>query len=138
MKKNISWETMISIIFAVIIILIIMFSIIKIVEYDNWLNYEYDKINYISILEKNTSNLIQKIDTSNLVEWDLFFLYKTWNEIQVFSWSENEDYKYINYLWEYTNTWSYNWVIYTRQCLVEKDSSEWQMIKCNIKEMIKK
>lgn len=138
MIKNIKWETIVSVLIIVVIISVVLISMIKIIEYDNELNFQYDKINYISLLEKNTNSLIEKVDTSELFEWDLFFLYKTEDEIKVISWVENQDYKYINYLWEYIHSWSYRWTIYTRQCLVEKDSEEWQMIKCSIRELIRK
>lgn len=138
MEKNLKWETIVSVIIVVVIISIIIISISKIIEYDNNLNYEYDKINYISMLEKNSNTLVNKVDTSNFLEKEIFYLFKSWSEIKAYSWTQNMDYKYINYLWEYVNSWSYNWAIYTRQCLVEKDSEEWQMIKCSIKELIRK
>jgi len=138
MIYNKKGETIVSIIITIVIIGLIMISISKIIEYDNNLNYEYDKINHISILEKNANILAKKINILNFEEWDLFFIYQTWSEIKAYSWIQNMDYKYINYLWEYINTWSYNWAIYTRQCLVEKKSIEWQMIKCSVKELIKK
>ncbi len=137
MKKNLHWETIVSIIILVIIISIALISMIKIIEYDNNLNFEYDKINYISLLEKNTNILIQKIDTSLFQEGDILFLYKTGNTITAFSGSENENYKYTNYLWEYVSTETYKWAIYTRQCLIENKSEEWQMIKCDLKELKK-
>lgn len=138
MKINKKWETIVSIIIVVVIISVVIISLIKIIEYDEKLNFEYSKINYTSVLEKNTISLVKWIDTSSFLENEVFYIYKTWSTIEAFSWVENKDYKYINYLWEYVNTWSYRWAIYTRQCLIEKDSEEWQMVKCSIKELIKK
>ncbi len=138
MKINKKWETIVSIIIVVVIISVAIISLIKIVEYDDKLKFEYDKINYTSILEKNTISLAKWVDTSNFLENEEFYIYKTWSLVSAFTWVENGDYKYINYLWNYVNTWSYKWAIYTRQCLIEKDSTEWQMIKCSIKELIKK
>lgn len=138
MIKNKNGETIVSVIIVVVIISIVTISMIKIVEYDNNLNFEQDKINYISLLEKNTNIMVNKIDTSNLLENEVFFINKNWTKIEVFSWVENQEYKYINYLWENVNSWSYLWAIYTRQCIIEKDSPEWQMIKCSIKELIRK
>lgn len=138
MKISKSWETIVSVIILVVIISVVITSIIWIIEYDSNQSYQYDKINYVSVLEKNTNTLIKKINTSTLTENDIFYLYKTGSQIYTFTWTANQDYKYINYLWEYVNTWSYNWAIYARQCLLQKDAIEWQVIKCSIKELIKK
>lgn len=111
---------------------------VKIIEYDNTLTLEYEKLNYTSLLENNTSKMIQKLDTQEFKEWDVFFLYKTGNTIEAFSGIENEEYKYINYLGEYVHSGSYKWLVYVRQCIIQKDTQEWQMIKCWVKELIKK
>lgn len=138
MKKNTHWETILSVIIIIIIISIILVWMVKIIEYDNTLTLEYEKLNYTSLLENNTSKIVQKLDTQDFKEWDVFFLYKTGSTIQAFSGVENEDYKYINYLGEYVHSGSYKWLIYSRQCIIQKDTQEWQMIKCWVKELIKK
>lgn len=138
MEKNISWETLVSILFLVIITSIVIISTLKIIEYDDNLNYEYDKVNYISILEKNSNLIANKIDYLNFLENETLYIYKSWNTIQAFSWIENQDYKYINYLWEHVNSWSYNWTIYERECLIKENDIEWKKIECLIKELIKK
>lgn len=132
------WETIISVVVIVAIISIVLVSLFKIIEYDNELNFQYDKTNYISVLEKNTNSLIKQIDTSLVKEKETFYLHKTESDIVALTGSENIDYKFINYLWEHINTGSYMWAIYSRFCLVEKDAPEWQMIKCSVKEMIRK
>lgn len=137
MKKNIKWETILSVVIIIVIISLALISLMKISEYDDNLNFEYDKINYISILEKNTITMIKKIDTSKIKENELIYIKKDTNSFQALTWTINETYKYINYLWENVSTWSYNWVFYTRQCLLEKDAIEWQIIKCSVKELIK-
>lgn len=132
------WETIISVVVIVAIISIVLVSLFKIIEYDNELNFQYDKTNYISVLEKNTNSLIKQVDTSNVKEKEIFYLYKNASDIIALTGSENIDYKFINYLGEYVNSGSYLWAIYSRFCLVEKDAPEWQMIKCSVKEMIRK
>lgn len=132
------WETIASVIIVIAIIAIILIAFIKIIEYDNELNFQYDKINYLTLLENNTNKIVQKIDTSLLWEWNIFYLYKTGSEIKIFTGIENQEYKYINYLGEYVNSGSYKWAIYTRQCWVKKDSLEGQIIECSLREMIRK
>lgn len=138
MKNSNKWETIMSIIIIVTIISIIIISMIKIIEYDNKLNYEIDKSNYIYLLERNSNIIAKKIKSSVFSENEIIYLYKSWSNILAFSWSENMNYKYINYLWEYVSNWNHNWAIYERQCLVEKDFDELKIIKCSIKELIKK
>lgn len=138
MKHNYKWETLVSLIITVIIISVIIIAMIRIITKDNELNFEYDKINYISLLENNTNKLIKKLDTSSFQENDIFYIYQSWSTIKAFSGTNSEDYKYINYLGEYIQTGSYQGIIYTRQCIIEKASIEWQMIKCWIKELIRK
>lgn len=137
MKKSKSWETLTWVLIIAVIIIIVMFSISKIVEYDSNLDFEYNKINYLNLLKSNTSKIVSKIDLSDFWENDEVYLYKTWSKINAFSWTINSDFKYINYMWEWVNS-NYDWVIYSRICLVSKDSDEGQMIKCSLKEMIKK
>ncbi len=137
MKKNKLWETLVWVLIISVIIIIIMFSMSKIVEYDSNLDFEYNKINYLELLKSNTSKIISKIDLSNFLENEEIYLYKTWSLINTFSWSANSNYKYINYLWEHVDT-DYAWIVYARVCLISKVSDEWQMIKCSLKELIKK
>lgn len=137
MKRNLKWETLLTVIISIMIISIAFVVIMKLVEYDNSISFEYNKSNYISILEQNSSNLIKNINTNSLNEGDIIYLYKTWSNVLAFTWINNQDYKYINYLWEHINTWSYNWVVYSRFYFLEKKSIEWQIIKCSIKELIK-
>ena len=134
MKKNNHWETLIWVIIIVVIITIIMLSLSKIIEYDNNLSFDYNKANYTMLLDKNTSKIVSKIDTLWFNENDELYIYKTWSSIKVFSWSINNSYKYINYLGEGVNTWSYNWIVYTRVCNIEKDIENWQIINCLINE----
>lgn len=139
MQKNIRWETIIWLVIIITLISIALLSLFKILEYDKKLDLDYKKINYISILETNTYNIIKKINTTNLKENDIFFLEKSWNEINLLTWSLNENYKYISNEWENVlDLKNFKWPIYSRFCIVEKDSESWQNIKCSIREMIKK
>ena len=138
MKKNKNWESLISIIIAVFIITIAFTALLKIAQYNKVIDYEYKKINYIDVLENNTFNIIKKINTNNIKEKQVFVIYQTWSQIITLTWSANSNYRYINHLWEYVGSWGYIWEIYSRFCIVDKDSELWQSIKCSIKEMTKK
>lgn len=138
MKRNKYWETLLWTLIIVAIIAIIMLSIWKLVQYDSWLNFEYNKKNYLDILSKNTNSISKKINLTNYQLNENIYLYKTWNTILALSWNLNSDFKYINYLWEYINSWSYNWVILERNCLIKKDFFDKNILNCEIKEITKK
>ncbi|MDD5770054.1 MAG: hypothetical protein PHE25_03735 [Candidatus Gracilibacteria bacterium] len=137
MKRNLKGETLLTVIISIMIISIAFVVIMKLVEYDNSISFEYNKSNYISILEQNSSNLIKNINTNSLNEGDIIYLYKTGSNVLAFTGINNQDYKYINYLGEHINTGSYNGVVYSRFYFLEKKSIEGQIIKCSIKELIK-
>lgn len=130
------WETLLSVLFVVMILWVVMISMMKIIEYDKQMSFDYSKTNYISVIEQNTTNLVKSVDTSMFNENEIFYLFKTWSIYKAYSWST--EYKYINYLWENVNSWSYDWVVYSRECLIYDNTYEWQLIKCWIKELIKK
>ena len=139
MKNNKKAETLVSIIIWIIIISIVAFWTIKMTEFDKEKSLEYDKINEIFLLETNTNNLIKKVKTSDFKEKEIFYLYKTGSQILAFTWISNDYMKYINKNWDLvTNTWTYDWNIYTRLFIVDKDTATTQLIKWWIKELLKK
>lgn len=136
--KNRKGETLVTIIITIVIISITFLTFSELINWDNKLNYELKKNINISVLESNTQKLVNKINTENLKEKELFYIYQNWENINVLTWSGNENYKYINNKWEKINISTYKNSIYSRSCIVEQDSDIWQNIKCSIKEMIKK
>ncbi len=139
MKNNNRAETLISILIWIVIIVIISFWTIEMIDYDKQKSLDYDKINEIFLLETNSNNLIKKIDTKIFKEKEVFYLYKTGSQILAYSWANNDYMKYVNSNWDLvTNTWSYDWNIYTRIFMVDKDTATTQLIKWWIKELIKK
>ncbi len=139
MKKNISWESLVTIIISVSILGIIFVSLYKILEYNSNIDRNFQAFNYVNVLEQNTSNIISKIDTSFLSEWEIFYLYQTGANIEIKTWESNDMYRYINHKGEWIeNTLQSQSQIYSRFCFIERDTAEWQSIKCSVKELIKK
>lgn len=138
MKKNIIWETFVSIIIAVTIIMILFISLYKILDYNQEIDDNYSWMNYVNLLENNTNGIVEKIDTSMIQEKEIFYIYKNNDTFEILTWSINEKYRYINNLGEYVEDIQTAKKIYSRFCLVERDTIEWQSIKCSIKELVRK
>lgn len=135
MKKTNQAETLVSILIWISIISVISFSAVKMIQYDKEKSIDYNKINNIYILETNANNLLKRVNISNFNEKEIFYLYKTWSQILSYSWTNNEYLKYINENWDLvTNTWTYNWKIYTRTFSIDKKTSKNSIININIDE----
>lgn len=117
MQKNIKWDTIVWIIIAVFIISIILLWILSIINFDtdmsNNYNIEIDKF----WLKSNAENIVKKLDISNISDNENFYIYKDIEnkEYKIMTWSINQDYKYINFLWNKVDK-DYNlWKNYTRE-----------------------
>ncbi|MDD2891419.1 MAG: hypothetical protein PHQ95_00450 [Candidatus Gracilibacteria bacterium] len=138
-------ETLVSIIVGIVILVIAIGGAVMILMQGSAIEEDYDKNNTLSVLQYNAENIVRKIDTSNLSEKDVFFVYKDplSQSFQIFTGSANEGYKYIDKNGDLvTNTGSYIGTIYTRVFSVEKGDSSFgeprQVIKGAIKELIRK
>lgn len=101
MIKNKYWETFVGIMIWLVILSFVVLSIVSIV----WFNYDtsdrYKTMSEEAIIEINSDNIIKKLDIDNLDPWDEFYIYKdiTNKEFKIMTWSTNEEYMYINSLW---------------------------------------
>lgn len=135
MVTNQKAENLISIMIIIVIISIAFLSLSRIIEYDNNINADINKSNIISILEKNAISIVTKIDTSWILENEVFYISQSWSEIKTMTWNTN--YQYINSLWENIDITTYIWIAYSRSCILDKGAPYWQNIKCTLKEIIK-
>jgi len=147
MLKNNSWESLIWIIIGVFILSFIILWVSNLLINNIWTINSYENKRDISILTKNTTNIIQKIDTTMVNETEIFYLYKnnTNKNFEIKTWSWNYEYKYIDKYWnkiEINDLALFPWNIYSRVLWLEReDTSQWeehQVIKASIKRLIKK
>lgn len=145
MIKNTSWESLVWIIIWVFILSFIIIWITNLLINSKDIINKYENKKTISILKNNTENIIQKIDISKVNETEIFYLYKdnTVNEYKIFTWTINDEYKYIDTYWnKIDDLINFEWHIYSRLLLVERDDNiVWdnhQIIKISIKKLIKK
>ncbi len=139
-------DTLISIVIWVVLLGIVWLGIMNLLTTNYEIEDNYNRNNTLFILKNNATNIIRKIDTSSVPEWDVFFLYKNsqWKAYQILTGTGNEAFKYINSKWETViNTWTYiDGIIYTRSFYSEKKDTglgpQGQVIRAGIKELIRK
>lgn len=144
MIKNNFWESLVWIIIWVFILSFIVLWITNLLINSKAIVEAYENKKITNILKNNTENIIKNIDTSNIKESEIFYLYKdtTFKDFLVFTWSSNVGYKYIDKYWNKVNDLStYEWDIYSRTLWLERDDnslgSSHQIIKVSIKKLIK-
>ncbi len=116
MFKNKKAETLIWIIIAVFILSFIMLWILNIFWFNKWIELIYkDKI-YNHIIKNNSENIIEKLSIPKLNNNEIFYLKKdkTTKTFLVLTWTINEDYQYIDYLWNNVNPSDNPWKTYKR------------------------
>jgi len=133
MKKDNLWETFIWIIIWMFILTFIVLWIINIISYNKDLVNDYSKLTNINILNKNTFNILNKLDLQTIEEWEEFFLYKntSTNTFDLFTWSINLSYQYIDIQWNKINDIT-NYIDYYYSRVIKLDKKwAWNMIWIN-------
>ena len=145
MIKNTFWESLVWIIIWIFILSFIVMGITNLLINSKTIIDKYENKKIIAILKNNTENIIKKINTDSINETEIFYFNKneTTNNFEVFTWTINAGYKYINQNWEnISDIANYQWNIFSRILWVERDdNSVWathQIIKVSIKKLIKK
>ena len=145
MKKSKSWETLVWIIIGVIILSIVLVWIWSTASYSKDVISMYKDKGTINILEDSSYNIINKIDTSGVQNWETFYLYKNvWSsEFEIFTGAVNSDYQYVDDNGnKIDDIDTFEWDIFTRSFLVEWEYSTplgtWQSINVNIERYARK
>lgn len=129
MKKNIFWESFVSIILSITIISIIFIGLYQIIDYNNKIDYDFKKSNYINILQTNTEKIINKIDLSIYNEWSkIYILQDKDNKIEM---KTDQKFWYINEFWINVDINS-KWLVFFRECDI-KTVNSLKTINCVIK-----
>lgn len=129
MKKNIFWESFVSIILSITIISIIFIGLYQIIDYNNKIDYDFKKSNYINILQTNTEKIINKIDLSIYNEWSKIYISQDKdNKIEM---KTDQKFWYINELWINVDINS-KWLVFFRECKI-KTVNSLKTINCVIK-----
>lgn len=145
MNNNRNWESFVWIIIGVFILSIVILGIWNMIVYSKEVVTIYKNNSKLSILKNNLSNVLKYIDISWVNQNELFYIYKneTTNTHEVFTWSTNYLYKYIDEYWNKVDDLvNYEWNIYARILWLERtDVSLWQenhVVRASIRKLIKR
>lgn len=146
MRKNNLWESLVGIIIWVTLLSICVMWILNLILFSNNLTDIFNNTTKMNVLKDNVTNVIKKVDTSSLLENEAFFLYKNelTNNFEIYSWTGNVAYKYINDLWDRVDDpLTYSGYIYARLLWVQREDTsiadnQNQIIKASIRRLIKK
>jgi hypothetical protein len=138
------WETLVSIIVWVLIIAIVIWSIAKILSIQYTIEDDYLRNQTLFLLTNNATNIVKKVDTSNIAENETFSIYKDVlnQNFIVMTWSNVEPYKYIDRRGNWVaHTGAFQGTIYTQRMLLDKNGAfpiQKQVVKWEIRELIRK
>ena len=144
MINNNKGESFVWVIVGVFILAIAILGIFSLITYSRTLIYTYETNARVSILRNNLSNIVAKLDTSKILENEVFYIYQNQatQNFEVFTGSTNVEYKYIDKFGiKIDDLDTYDGVIYSRQLLLERVDTSFgennQIIKWSIKQLVK-
>ncbi len=102
MLQSTKAESFVGIVVWVFILSFVILGIVNILIFSTDVTARYNESNRIQILKQNITHAIKNIDTSNLNENEIFYVHKNRaaNMFEIYTWSVNEHYKYIDEIWE--------------------------------------
>lgn len=145
LQKEKAWESLIWIVVWIFILSIVILGIWKLISYSTDLTDWYTDATNLRILKNNLSHIIIKLDTSQILENEIFYIHKdnTTHEFKVLTWSTNVRYKYIDvYGNTVDNPLTFEKDIYARFLYIKREdtalNSQNQIIWASITKLIKK
>jgi len=144
MKKVIKAESFVGIIIGVFILSFILLGIWNLMFHSRDVIVSYQRVQKADVLKANIANIIKGIDTDNIKENEVFYIYKNsgTNHFEAFTGTLNAWYKYINEYGANINVNTYQWDVYARTLWKERDDrsleSENQIIRVSIRKLVKK
>lgn len=144
MNNSRTGESFVGIIIGVFILGIVIVGIMNLIIFSNNLIKTYDENVITNVLKESLSNILTYVDTSNVWENEIFYIYKnnTTKQYDVFTGSSNVAYKYIDeYGEKIDDINTYDGDIYSRILWLEReDTTLWQenqIIRAGIRKLIK-
>jgi hypothetical protein len=130
MKINKNAESIVWIIVAVTILSFAMLWIVNVLTYNRDIKSGYSKKVDKLVLQTNADNIAEKLDLSLINNNETFYIYKdeTNKKYKVFTWSQSENYKFIDKFWNYLT--NFEWDVYTREFI--KTTNTWLWSDGNI------
>jgi hypothetical protein len=116
MIKNKKAESLVWIIIAVFILSFTMLWILNIFGFNKWIEANYKDNIYAHIIKWNSENLIKKLNIPEMDNNEFFYIKKdtTNKTFTILTGSTNDEYQYIDYLWNKVNPNNNPWKTYKR------------------------
>ena len=143
MKVNKKAESLIWIIIWVFILSFVIIWIWTLIWNSKDLIRNFDMKMDLELLTTSSYSIINNMDTSSLLDWDVFYLYKddTNKVYDLKKWVSNSKYKNIDKYWNYLNDPdNFWWTIYLREFKATKITYIWKdkiLIDTKISRLIK-
>lgn len=138
-------ESFVWIIVWVFILSIVILWIANLIIYSATLVDTYKDAARVGILKDSLANIVKKIDTSEIRQNEIFYVYKNvaTNTYEVFTWATNDRYKYIDKFWNYVyDIVNFEDDIYSRILWTEREdttlTNQDQIVRASIRKLIKK
>ena len=102
MLHNYKAESFVWIVVWVFILSFVILWIVNILIFSTDTTTQYNETSRIQVLKQNVTRVIKTIDTSILQENEIFYLHKNRaaSTYEIYTGSTNENYKYIDELWD--------------------------------------
>ena len=138
-------ESFVGIVVWVFILSFVILWIVNILIFSTDTTAKYNETNRIQVLRQNLTNAIKDVDTSSLLENEVFYLHKNRaaGNYEIYTGSLNENYKYINELGDTIDDVStYGWDIYSQVLWLSTEDTtlieQNQLIRASIKKLVRK
>jgi hypothetical protein len=134
MKLNKNAESIVGIMIAVSILAFAMLWIISILSYNRDISINYKEQVDSVVLKANLDNIVKKLDLSSINSNEMFYIHKdkSLKEYIPLTWSINENYKFIDKLWNNIDLDNFRWNIYTRELTKISNVWIWQNWENNV------
>ena len=138
-------ESFVGIVVWVFILSFVVLWIVNILIFSSDTTTKYNETNRIQVLKQNLTNAVKKVDTTNLLENEIFYLHKNRasTNYEIYTGSTNENYKYIDELGNtIPDVSTFEGDIYSQVLWVSNEDitliEENQVIRASIKKLVRK
>lgn len=110
MIKNKNAESIAWIVIWILLISVISLGLYNLIVFSDNINSSFENESTMTLIEYNALNIIYKLDTEALNEWEIFYIDKddTQKTIKIYTWSTNEKYKFVDRYWNNTySSWAF-------------------------------
>ena len=144
MKHTKKAESLVWIIVGVTILSIVLLWVWNLIYFSHNTLYSFTDAQKLDILKNNITNVVRSINTNNIQENEIFYVYKNQatNTFQIFTGSTNTNYKYLDEFGNNVDPATFLGDVYAQTLLKQRNDTSlafWnQVIKVTIRKLIKK